>query len=109
MWRRRLSRAAVVLSWLAFICLLFWVPAQMFLTMMVLDQSVGADVGCAADVPKVELLAVTGGAMVAAFTALVLIKKRRSAALLAVAVEAGCVYAWVALGGFEAFDCVTNL
>jgi hypothetical protein len=98
-----------VLSWLAFICLLFWVPAQMFLTMMVLDQPVGAGVDCANNLPKVELLGVTGGALVAAFTALVLIKKRWPAALLAVAVEAGFVYAWVALGGFDAFDCVTNL
>jgi hypothetical protein len=98
-----------VLSWLAFICLLFWVPAQMFLTMMVLDQPVGAGVDCATDLPRVELLAVTGGALAAAFVAIVMIKKRWAAALLAVGIEAGFVYAWVALGGFEAFDCVTNL
>lgn len=107
LWRRRLSGAAVVLAWIALICLLFWVPAQMFLTMMVLDQPAGA--GCAGDLPKVELLAVTGGALVAAFVTLVMIKRRWASALVTVAVAAGCVYAWIAIGGFDAFDCVTNL
>jgi len=80
------------------------------MTWAIAEQEAGIGLSCTEHLPKGELIAITGAlaVLVVASTGL-FFTRWRSAVAPSLALSVCLVVAWIAVGGFGAFDCVLDV